>query len=423
MWQSGCVPSSDSVNADEMITGAPADVLDHLRPIVAGLASTIHHVVDDLHAHPETAFEEYRSVATLAALLRDAGLAVEVGVGGLDTAFRSEIGSGGRAVGILAEYDALPELGHACGHNVIAAAAVGAYLALAGLDAGRPLPGRVVLIGTPAEEGHTGKEYLARAGVFDELDAAVMLHPYSDDIADQLWLGRRTLTVTFAGVSAHASSEPHRGRNALDAATLLLTGIGLFRQQLPPGDRIHAILTEGGTRASVIPERAVVEMYVRSPSPEGLRDLSRRIGDAASGAALMAGVEVDLAWDPHPASLPVRTNQALTARWVAAQVARGRRPLPRDPVRDALAASTDFGNVSHLVPGIHLLIKIADGHALHTRGFAEAAASTPPGRPPWTGVRFGRHRPGLLHDDRLAEAVASEFGAAGGRLSAEHYFE
>jgi len=408
--------------------GAPKRLVRRLEAITAELAVPLGELALDLHAHPETAFEEVRSAAAIAGLVRSAGVEAQVGVHGLATAVRAEFGTrGGRTVALLAEYDALPGLGHACGHNVIAATGVGAFLALHRLALQEPevFGGRVVLLGTPAEEGHTGKEYLARAGAFDGLDAALMLHPHSYDAADHVWLGRRTLAVTYHGLPAHASAEPFHGRNALDAAALLYTGIGLMRQQLLPIDRVHAIITEGGTRASIIPEEARVDLYVRSADADALRDLSRRVEDAARGAALMAGVGVDLEWDPHPASLPVRSNGPLTERWAMSQQRRGRRPLPLGVVPEQIAASTDFGNVSVRVPGIHPLLRIADpGCALHTRGFAEAAASREALDAVADGT-FGLAVTALdfLTDDDLADAVSADFDAAGGVLDVERLFE
>src|SRR5699024_3134578 len=245
--------------------------------------------------------------------------------------------------------------------------------------------GRVVFLGTPAVEGHTGNEYMAREGAFEGLDAAVRAHPYGYHRADQTWLGRRTLTVQFHGTTAHpsphrhtahASAQPYMGGNALDAESLMYEGIGLMRQQTPPTDRIHAVIREGGERASVVPDLARLDLYVRSQRPETLKDLSRRVEDVARGAALMAGVGVSVGWDQHPPSLPVRTNEVLTGRWVQAQRRRGRDPLPHGVVSPSLAASTDFGNVSYRLPGIHPVIRIAPSEvALHTREFAACAVS------------------------------------------------
>lgn len=408
--------------------GAPEPVAAELASHIDALHPRLTELALALHADPETAFREVRSANRIAELVRTDGIAAQVGAFGRDTGIHAEFSSrpGGRSIAILAEYDALPDIGHACGHNIIAASGVGAFLALHRLAQRRPdaFAGRVVLLGTPGEEGHTGKEYMAREGAFDDLDAAIMLHPYGYDAADQVWLGRRTLTITYTGRAAHASAEPFMGRNALDAATLFYTGVGLLRQQMLPVDRVHAVIAEGGTRASIICERAVVNVYVRSKFAETLADLSHRIEALATGAATMAGVGVQLDWDEHPPSLPVRSNGPLTARWALAQATRGRRALPLGVVPETIAASTDFGNVSVRVPGIHPLLKIADeGVALHTRGFADAAAA----ESALTAIADGAY--GLaataldfLTDDDLARAVADDFADAGGALDLDRLF-
>ena len=419
-------PGSDHV-------GAPAALRTRLEEQVDELGPELVEVMIDLAEHPEVAFEEHRSAAAIAAVLAGHGVEAQLGVHGLDTALRAEIvGEGGDVpdaptFAILAEYDALPGIGHGCGHNVIAVIGLGAFLALAALAKEDPsaVPGRVVLLGTPAEEGHTGKEHLAREGAFEGLDAAVMAHPYGYDLADQTWLGRRTLTVEFHGHTAHASAQPYMGRNALDAASLMYQGIGLMRQQTPPTDRIHAVIREGGERASVIPDHAKLDLYVRSQRPETLKDLSRRVEDVARGAALMAGVGVTISWDQHPPSLPVRTNEALTGRWVEAQRRRGRDPLPHGVVSPSLAASTDFGNVSYRLPGIHPVIRIAPPEvALHTREFAQAAVSEQARSAAADGA-YGLAATVLdvLHDRALAAAVRDGFEAAGGAIDVPAYFD
>ncbi|MFC7457641.1 M20 family metallopeptidase [Brachybacterium sp. GCM10030267] len=413
--------------------GAAPALHDRLEELVQRDAGEMAALMLDLGEHPEVAFEEHRSARAIADVLAAHGVEAQVGVHGLETAIRAEIvGQGGDAedaptLAILSEYDALPGVGHGCGHNVIAVMGLGAFLALAELAAADPsaVPGRVVFLGTPAEEGHTGKEFMAREGAFEGLDAAVMAHPYGYDLADQIWLGRRTLTVEYHGHTAHASAQPFMGRNALDAANLLYQGIGLLRQQTPPSDRIHAVIREGGDRASVIPDYAKLDMYVRSQRPETLKDLSRRVEDAARGAALMAGVGVTVGWDQHPPSLPVRTNEALTGRWVQAQRRRGRDPLPFGVVSPILAASTDFGNVSYRIPGIHPVIKVAPSHvALHTREFATWAVSDQARSAAADGA-YGLAATVLdaLHDPQLARAVATEFEDAGGAIDVPSYFD
>lgn len=414
--------------AESPFAGASADMAAAVEARVDALAADLAEVVHTLHKDPETAYEEHRSAAFLADLLNRHGIKAELGAHGVSTALRAEIGSGaGPAVAILSEYDALPEVGHACGHNVIAATGVGAFIALAKTLEEDPgaFPGRVVFLGTPAEEGHSGKEIMARNGAFDGIDAAIMVHPYAMDLAEQVWLGRRLLTVTFSGMAAHASAQPFMGRNALDAASLAYTGIGLLRQQLPPADRVHAIITEGGQRPSVIPEKAVLKLYARSKYPDTLKDLSGRLEDIATGAALMTGTAVDISWDEHPPSLPVRTNSALTGRWVAAQERRGRSPLPGGVVSETIAASTDFGNVSYRIPGIHPLIGIAPADvALHTRAFADAAGS-PAAESGAVDGAAGLALTALdyLCDSELREAVAREFADAGGPVDVPSYFD
>lgn len=422
--------------------GANSALHDRLEELVAADGSEMIDLMLDLAEHPEVAFEEHRSARAIVDVLAAHGIEAQLGVHGLDTAIRAEIsgtgvgsgaasgeadGTGGPTLAILSEYDALPGVGHGCGHNVIAVMGLGAFLALAALAKADPsaVPGRVVFLGTPAEEGHTGKEYMAREGAFEGLDAAVMAHPYGYDLADQTWLGRRTLTVEYHGHTAHASAQPFMGRNALDAANLMYQGIGLMRQQTPPSDRIHAVIREGGERASVVPDYAKLDLYVRSQRPETLKDLSTRVDDVARGAALMAGVGVTVSWDEHPPSLPVRTNEALTGRWVQAQRRRGRDPLPFGVVSPILAASTDFGNVSYRVPGIHPVIRIAPPEvALHTREFATWAVSEDARSAAADGA-YGLAATVLdaLHDPQLATAMTTEFEEAGGAIDVPGFFD
>ncbi|WP_166823791.1 amidohydrolase [Brevibacterium limosum] len=413
--------ASDFTGAPETSRSGIAAGLDAAEGDLTGLLHTIHDLA-------ETAFEEFDSVAAIASVLENHGVDVETGLYGVKTTLRATTGSGhGRTIAILAEYDALPEIGHACGHNIIATAGVGAFLALQALYEKDPdaVPGTVVLLGTPAEEGHSGKEVMARDGAFDGIDAAIMVHGYGYDCADQVWLGRRLLKVTYSGVAAHASAQPFMGRNALDAANLFYQGLGLMRQQMPPISRLHAVITDGGTRPSIITETATVQCYVRSKFPETLKELSDRVEEAAKGAALMTGTGVTVDWDEHPPSLPVRTNSTLTARWAEHEQTRGRQPLPAGVLEESIAASTDFGNVSYRIPGIHPLIKTADAEvALHTREFA-AAAETPAAETAALDAAYGLACTALdfLVDDALAAEVTEEFARDGGAIDVEHFFD
>lgn len=404
-------------------TGAP----DDLRAAVAEtLATLTDHVValsHDLAEHPEVAFEEHRSAAALADLVESHGIPVTRAAYGLETALRAEAGPAGPTIAILSEYDALPGIGHGCGHNIIATTGVGAFLALAAL--GDRLPGRVVWMGTPAEEGGSGKELMARDGAFDDVDAAIMVHPFTADLADSVFLGRRQLRAVFTGITSHASAQPFMGRNALDAVNLVYTGVGLHRQQMPPTDRLHCVITDGGQRPNVIPERAEILYYVRSQYPETLRILSERLTDIVRGAALMTGCGVELFWDEAPPYLPLRTNQPLARSWNRRYGDHGHPVLPPDVLPSMFAGSTDFGNVSYRVPGLHPMVKISDEDiSMHTREMAAAAVSE-------TGDRvlhdaaLGMAEVALdwLCDDELRREVAEDFDRAGGALDVPTYFD
>ena len=409
-------PTSPHAGAPERLAAPVARAVEELEGDLARLSATVFELAEE-------AFVEHRSVAAIADLLRQHGVEVETGTHGLETSLRASLGEHGPTIGILAEYDALPAIGHACGHNLIATAAVGAFLALGRL-ARADVPGRVLLLGTPAEEGSSGKELLAREGFFDGVDAAIMVHPFGYDVVDQPFLGRRQLVVTYHGVAAHASAQPYMGRNALDAVALNYQAVGFLRQHIPPSDRVHGVIREGGDRPSVVPERASVEYYVRSGDAATLLDLSQRLEDIAHGIARATGTVAELTWDPLPSTLPLRTNDALARRWVGHQAARGRQVLSGGVVPAELAASTDFSNVSVRIPGIHPMIAVsAPDVALHTRAFAEAAAS-PAGLSAAYDGAYGLALTALdwLHDASLREAVRADFEAAGGVLDVEHYF-
>lgn len=401
--------------------GAPALEADGVRRRAAELAPAAVALAREVFSYAEEAFEETRSAAALARLLDEHGVRVQVGGHGLATSLRASAGpAGGPTIAILAEYDALPGIGHACGHNIIAAAATGAFLALTGAD----LPGQVLLLGTPAEEGNSGKELLAREGFFDGVDAAIMVHPFGYDVVDQPFLGRRQLVVRYRGVAAHASMQPYMGRNALDAVALNYHAVGQLRQHLPPTDRVHGVIRDGGARPSVVPETASVEYYVRSAEPETLVDLSRRLIDIAQGVALATGTRAELTWDPQPFTLPVRTNLPLAQRWSVHQASVGRTVYAGGVVPEELAASTDFGNISVRIPGIHPMIAVSDPEvALHTREFA-AAADSPSGAAAVADGALGLALTALdwLWDPELRAAVENDFHHAGSVIDVEGYF-
>lgn len=377
----------------------------------------------ELHADPEEGFAEHRSVQRVAELLRTRGHEVELGTGGVETAFRAGVGSGRPHVAVLAEYDALPEIGHGCGHNIICAAGVGAFLGAAEVIG--ETGGRLSLVGTPAEEGGGGKEHLARAGVFDDVDAVVMLHPFSHDIAAHPFLGRRQVEVVFRGIAAHASAQPFMGRNALDAVVAMYQGVAALRQHVPSTDRVHGIITDGGKRPNVVPERAAGLFYLRSAAPGSLRDLAGRVEDVARGAAAMTGCGVELHWDVSPPYLPIRHNAALAARWAVHQAELGRTALPRGVVPDYLTGSTDLGNLSYRMPAIHPMIALSGRNlSLHTAEFAAAAGSETGDRAVVDGATgLALTTVDYLADAELRRAARDEFEEAGGALDVPRFFE
>lgn len=322
-----------------------------------------------IHAHPEPAFAEHRAAAWCADLLRGHGFTVTAPAHGLATAFTATAGSGPVTVALVCEYDALPGLGHACGHNLIAAAGVGAALGLAP-DADR-LGLTVRVVGTPAEERGAGKALLLAAGAFEGVDAAMMVHPCPVEVADFRSFALGTLSVRYTGRAAHPSLNPHEGRNAADALTVAQVALGLLRQQLPPQWRVHGITTAAGTAPNVIPESATAEYEIRASAAEDLAELRARVEDCFRAGALATGCEVALT-RPEPDYLDFRGDPDLLALWRANARALGRP----EPVESGPFACTDMGNVSHAVPAIHPVLDITGGAcAPHEPAFAEAAVS------------------------------------------------
>jgi len=335
---------------------------------VEEVRESVTAVARDIHAHPELGYEEHHASAALADLLERLGFAVTRGVGDTPTAFRAEAGQGGPTVAVLAEYDALPGLGHACGHNLIAGAAV-----LAGAAAAAALregPGRVLVIGTPAEEGKGGKIRLIRAGTFRDVDAAIMFHPSCRNTSVHWALARAALEFSFTGRAAHAAAFPEQGINALDAFVVAYAGLSTLRQQVRDGTRIHCILQEGGMAANIIPERSSGEFMVRTRARAYLDELLPRVRAVFDGAARATGCTVELR-QPEEAYSDMRNNAAILAVYRANAAALGIQLDELEPWAEA--GSTDMGNVSHVVPAIHPTVAIADGIPWHSRGFAEAA--------------------------------------------------
>jgi len=321
-----------------------------------------------IHSRPELAFEERFAADSLVAYLRAEGTNAETTAGGLDTAFAVEAGAGGPLIAILGEYDALPGIGHGCGHNLMGAAAVGAFLALR--DVLNGLKGRVRLIGCPAEERGNGKVHLIEGGVFDGVDAALMYHPGDRDEIDPLMLAMVNLDVELLGKAAHAAAEPHEGVNALDGLVLGWNAMSALRLLVRSDSRIHGIITDGGKAANIIPDRAAARLMVRSPENTYLADLRRRVLACFEGAALATGCELKTEWSE--VCEVVNTNRPLAEAFAENAKALGRTMHPRRS--SDTHGSTDMGNVTTLVPGIHPFLAITEGPVPgHSIAFTEAA--------------------------------------------------
>lgn len=327
----------------------------------------------DIHAEPELAFAEFKSCAKTQALVAEYGFEITAAPAGLDTAFRARFGSGPLVIGICAEYDALPELGHACGHNIIAASAVGTALALA--DVADDLDLTVVLLGTPAEEAGGGKVLLLNAGAFDDIAATVMMHPGPIDIARARSLALSQVEVTYRGREAHAAVAPYLGVNAADAITVAQTAIGLLRQQFAPGQMAHGIVTDGGQATNVIPARTVLCYTMRANDAGSLRHLEGRMSDCFLAGAIGTGCEYKIA-EAEPPYDELAPDKWLADVFRGEMIRLGRTPVGEEVEAAVPLGSTDMGNVTQVMPGIHPVVGVdADGASVHQPGFAAAAAS------------------------------------------------
>ena len=335
-------------------------------------ASRLLSVSHQIHETPELCFEEHTAHDLLCSVLEDEGLEVERSAFDLDTAFIARSGRTGPHIAVICEYDALPEIGHACGHNVIAAAGLGAGLAAAALA--EELGGRISIIGTPAEEGGGGKCYLLDRGAFDGVSAAMMVHPANHELTTMSAIAVEQLEVTYSGQSAHASASPHKGRNALDGAVLGYMNVAALRQHIRPDERIHGIFTRAGDKPNIVPHEAAAEWYVRSPKLESLAELRQRVVACLEAGATAAGVDIQC-----ECKAPIYAdmiNSQTMLEFYARNAAAAGRVVSEPRSSFAVVGSTDMGNVSHAVPSIHPMIKVApDNVAIHTPEFAHYARS------------------------------------------------
>jgi len=343
--------------------------------IAAAVRSARDEIVDlshRIHADPEPAFEEHRAATRVAEVLARHGFTVDHPAGRLSTAVRATL-RGGRAgdrprIGILGEYDALPGLGHGCGHNTMAASGVGAAIALAAVADG--LPGEIVFLGTPAEEHGSGKQFMIDDGLFDGLDAALLYHPCDRNHVEIHPLASEDVDVVFTGLQSHASADPWLGRNELDSLILLFTSVGLWRQQLRPTARVHGIIREGGTAANIIPDHTVAWFMIRSDDEDDYRQMRDRFRQLCEAAAIATGTTVEVTFSGG--SRTMRNNAVLVERFRANMAAYGIADEGDDPS----SGSTDMANVSWVCPTIHPELAMAPpGTPGHSILFRDAAVS------------------------------------------------
>ncbi|MGQ0432873.1 MAG: M20 family metallopeptidase [Microthrixaceae bacterium] len=394
-----------------------ADLKERLRSEVEARAEVLLDASHQIHAHPELNFDEHFAHDLLTEVLAGEGLAVERGAFDLDTAFVARAGSTGPSIAVLLEYDALPGIGHACGHNIIATAGLGAGLAAAALaeEAG----GQVVVLGTPAEEGGGGKIVMAQRGAFDGVDAALMVHPAGADLARMDVIAVQEVTATYTGEAAHAAAFPHRGRNALDAAVLGYLNVAALRQHIRPNERVHGIITAGGDKPNIVPSMARTEWMVRSRSIRTLAPLKERVEACLRAGAAAAGCDVDIAWK-SVVYADMLDNEVMVDLYRANAEALGRDLANPDPAF-SVVGSTDMGNVSYVVPSIHPMIQAAPaGVPIHTPEFAGHAISEPGDRAVIDGaIAMAWTVADLWLADGALAAVEAEFAATMARVGPE----
>jgi len=351
----------------ELLKKDVAAAVDALRDELLSLSHAIH-------AEPELALQEFKAAERLADGVANHDIAVSREAFGLKTSYVAEFGSErGPNIAILSEYDALPGIGHACGHNIIATSGYGAAIALSKL--GARLPGRVRYLGTPAEERFGGKEIMAREGAFERTDAAMMMHPSNLNLITMPCIAIAEVEAIYFGRAAHASAMPYRGLNALDAVVTAYQSIAQLRQHIRNTERIHGIITEGGLAANIVPERAGCRFYVRAADSHELAPLKARVQACFEAGAIATGCKLELKWGDCD-YLDLKTNWPMAQAFEKNAAALGREFVAASSLPPGYAGSTDMGNISHRVPSIHPMLSVAPpGVIIHNPEFTRWAAS------------------------------------------------
>ena len=346
-------------------------ITQRIDEVADTLLSTSHAI----HAQPELAFKEFFACETLTQVLEEHDINADKAVYSLETSFEATLNASEETAtaAILAEYDALPGIGHACGHNIIATSALGATLGLQAVA--DQLPGKIRLIGTPAEGKGGGKELMARNGAFDGVDAAMMIHPAGTNLASMPCICVAEVEVVYHGKSSHASAMPHKGINALDGLLLAYQAISNLRQHIRSTERIHGIITEGGAAPNIVPDHAVGQFYVRAADERELALLKPRVQACFEAGAKGSGSEVDVNW-ANVDYLDLNTNWPLANKFQEHAESLGREFIPYEQALGFGAGSTDMGNVSHRIPSIHPMLAVAPPNVvIHNPEFTKWAAS------------------------------------------------
>jgi len=329
------------------------------------------HLSQNIHDHPELGYQEEKASSWLTGYLRENGFSVEKGIAGLPTAFRAVYGQGSPNIALLAEYDALPKIGHGCGHNIIATSAVGA--AIASKLVVDKFGGSIIVLGTPAEEVFGGKVDMVKEGVFQEIDVAMIVHPDTQSVVAKEALACISLDVDFWGKTAHAAAQPHQGINALEALILSFNSINSLRQHVKQDVRIHGIITSGGEAPNVVPEHSAAKFLIRAQDMAYLEELKEKVLNCFLGASLATGARLEYNWGDRTYA-PMKNNLTLAELFHRNLESIGRHMEAFDSGFGL--GSTDMGNVSQVVPSIHPSVAIASPQiSLHTPEFASAAAS------------------------------------------------
>lgn len=392
--------------------------MQHLKAkvieVIDALGPQLLDVAHQIHARPELAFEEHFAAELLFSVLEGHGLSPSRGAYELDTCFRCDIGGEGPVVAILSEYDALPQMGHACGHNIIAAMGLGAALGLAKVGA---FGGRVRYLGTPAEEHGAGKAVMIARGAFDGVDAAMMVHPASADLEAMPALALTAVKAVFRGKASHASVAPELGVNALDACVSAYQNIAQLRQHITFNERVHGVITYGGGAANVVPERAEASFFMRAKDKDGLEALITRVRACLEAGAMGAGATVELEWWDYP-YFNLRSNNALAKSYRSNAEILGRSFFEVADIPLNARGSTDMGNVSYVAPSIHPTITIGPAHTVpHTDCFAHCAASETGDRATIDGAKaMAMTAIDFFSDPKLRAQVAQDFVTGAGML-------